>query len=244
MATQSKIKNIPELSIITVVFNDLEGLEETTKSIKENVVGDYEHLVWVNENSECLDKISQLVELHGSKIKIGKDDGIFDAMEKSLHFASGKSVLFLNTKDKFTKSFTINSEFSNYLIPVFYHDFFGRLRSIKVRKTIKRGIPYCHQGMILEKKHLQINGKREFSSDYIALLGVLNATKISWPIPLKRDTQIYYDNDGTSAQNRFVSDLSTAEIVYTEFGLHNSVVFLIKSVIKIYIKWIFQNVRK
>jgi glycosyltransferase involved in cell wall biosynthesis len=88
-------------SIITVVYNNLEGLKKTYESIRSQTGQDFEWLVidgaskdgtveWLHEISKSF---SPLV-FHSEK-----DKGLYDAMNKGLTKAKGDFVWFMNSSD-------------------------------------------------------------------------------------------------------------------------------------------------
>lgn len=91
--------NIPKLSIITVVYNNREGLSRTIKSVKRQTFTNYEHIIidggstdgtveLIKENEEYIDYwISE------------KDSGIYSAMNKGIKVAKGEYCYFLNSDD-------------------------------------------------------------------------------------------------------------------------------------------------
>ena len=108
----------PIISIITINFNNINGLKKTLRSV-ETQMGDihYEHIIidggstdgsaeLINEykekNYQCSYAISE------------KDNGIYNAMNKGIDHAQGKYLLFLNSGD-----YLYNNSILAQVIPYF-----------------------------------------------------------------------------------------------------------------------------
>lgn len=89
----------PGLSIVTVVLNDLHGLNRTAESLASQVYGDWEWIV-VDGKSGPPNEVDPTDLTPVPSIFISEpDDGIYDAMNKGWKAASGEWVLFLNAGD-------------------------------------------------------------------------------------------------------------------------------------------------
>ena len=94
-----------KLTIVTVVFNDVEGVRKTVASV-ERVLGD-EVEYWIIDGSSNRE-IDEYLTAHGnSRIRwlSERDSGLFDAMNKGLRRATGDYVLFMNAGDCFYPGF-------------------------------------------------------------------------------------------------------------------------------------------
>lgn len=89
----------PLLSIITINYNDVNGLEKTINSVINQTFQDFEYIIIDGGSS---DKSIELI--HSNKDKINywvseKDSGVFNAMNKGIKVANGTYLLFLNGGD-------------------------------------------------------------------------------------------------------------------------------------------------
>lgn len=108
------MNNAPLISIITVVYNDVEGLEKTILSVIEQNVKNYEFIV-IDGNS--VDGTLNVIRQYSDDIDIvisEPDKGLYDAMNKGLNLARGKWIYFLNSKDRLLK-YNILQEVEPYL---------------------------------------------------------------------------------------------------------------------------------
>lgn len=97
----NKMKN-PKLSIITVNFNNNEGLKKTISSLKQQNYSDYEHIIIdAGSTDNSLDTILnyQKNNLHLTFWVSEPDKGIYDGMNKGIRHANGEYLYFLNTGD-------------------------------------------------------------------------------------------------------------------------------------------------
>lgn len=88
-----------KISVITVCYNSAKTIGHTLQSVREQTHGDIEHII-VDGGSK--DNTLELVKAEGphvAKLVSGKDNGIYDAMNKGIQLATGDVVAFLNADD-------------------------------------------------------------------------------------------------------------------------------------------------
>jgi putative colanic acid biosynthesis glycosyltransferase len=91
-----------QLTIITVVKNDLTGLKKTYDSLISQRFKDFEWIVVDGVSTDgTTEYVKSLPKFEGIIIS-ENDSGIFDAMNKGLLLSSGDFVVFLNAGDYFT----------------------------------------------------------------------------------------------------------------------------------------------
>ncbi|MFB6454369.1 glycosyltransferase family 2 protein [Chitinophaga sp. Hz27] len=89
----------PVISIITVCYNAEKYIEATIKSVLAQTYPHIEHII---VDGASKDNTMQIVERYRSqlgKVVSEKDKGLYDAMNKGLHLATGDYVYFLNADD-------------------------------------------------------------------------------------------------------------------------------------------------
>lgn len=102
-----------KLSIITINFNDFEGLQKTIESVINQTYLDYEFIVIDGGSS---DHSKSVIEKNQSKITYWvseKDTGIYNAMNKGILKAKGEYCLFLNSGDYLFNATVLENVFSN-----------------------------------------------------------------------------------------------------------------------------------
>ncbi|MEE9409085.1 MAG: glycosyltransferase family 2 protein [Polaribacter sp.] len=109
------------LSIITINFNDVLGLEKTVNSVENQTYTNFEYIIIdggsKDGSCEYLNKKKQLFSYLISE----KDSGIYNAMNKGIKVAKGEYLLFLNSGDILNgvnalQDFIDNSNFSGDII--------------------------------------------------------------------------------------------------------------------------------
>lgn len=99
MILTNKMKN-PLLSIITINFNNAEGLKRTIQSVASQSFKNFEYLVidgYSKDNSiEVIKEYQNNIDYWVSE----KDSGIYNAMNKGIKVSNGEYLLFLNSGDE------------------------------------------------------------------------------------------------------------------------------------------------
>lgn len=90
----------PYISIITVVYNGEQYLEECIKSVANQTYQEHEHIIIDGKSS---DKTVEIIQKHKNSIAYWiseKDAGIYDAMNKGIQASRGQWIYFLGCDDK------------------------------------------------------------------------------------------------------------------------------------------------
>ncbi|MCT8340045.1 glycosyltransferase [Flavobacteriaceae bacterium TK19130] len=101
--------NNPLISIITINFNNLEGLKKTMQSVAEQTYPEIEYIV-IDGNST--DGSAEYLKTYSGTLhhRVSEPDtGIFNAMNKGINKASGEYLLFLNSGDVLTSTKALSS---------------------------------------------------------------------------------------------------------------------------------------
>jgi glycosyltransferase involved in cell wall biosynthesis len=98
---------MPKISIITINFNDVNGLEKTIVSILNQSFSDFEYVI-IDGNSTDGSKEVILNYQHKLTYWVSEPDhGIYDAMNKGIKAAKGEYLLFMNSGDVLVNDATI-----------------------------------------------------------------------------------------------------------------------------------------
>lgn len=92
----------PTLSIITVNYNNNQGLQDTLQSIRSQSYTDYEHIIIdANSTDGSVETITRYAAEtpHLSYWVSEPDKGIYDGMNKGIEHAQGEYIFFLNSGD-------------------------------------------------------------------------------------------------------------------------------------------------
>lgn len=159
----------PTLSIITVCFNAEKTIESTIQSVVTQTFPDIEYIIIDGASGdETLGRINKYKN-RIAKIISEKDNGLYDAMNKGLRYATGDYVLFLNADDALYSSETIEEVFNCcenadvYYGEAMIVDDKGKalgLRSVKTPhqvpeyltwKSLRWGMVISHQAFIIRR---------------------------------------------------------------------------------------------
>lgn len=99
----------PKITVITISYNNKEGLEKTLKSVTSQNCTDYEYIV-IDGGSN--DGSKELLESFSNKISYWvsePDKGIYNAMNKGIAEAKGEYLIFINSGDHFYNKQSLHS---------------------------------------------------------------------------------------------------------------------------------------
>lgn len=101
-------KEKPLITVITVVLNNEQYIEESIKSLHQQKYDNYEHIII---DGCSTDKTLEIIKKYDSKIDYWsskKDRGIYDAFNQGMKLAKGRYIGFLNSDDIFFSKYTLN----------------------------------------------------------------------------------------------------------------------------------------
>jgi glycosyltransferase involved in cell wall biosynthesis len=87
------------VSIITINYNDVQGLERTIKSVQEQTATNYEHIIIDGGSTDASKELMESYKNNFSFYSSEPDHGVYDAMNKGILKATGDYLLFLNSGD-------------------------------------------------------------------------------------------------------------------------------------------------
>jgi len=97
-----------KISIITATYNSAAAIADTLSSISSQDHPDIEHIIVDGGSTDgTLDLIDDFP--HVAKLISGKDDGIYDAMNKGISVASGQVIGILNSDDIYTDTTVLSA---------------------------------------------------------------------------------------------------------------------------------------
>ena len=101
-----------KVTIITVNYNNRNGLERTIKSVIQQTYSDIEYIVI---DGASTDGSIEVIKQYSNQISLWisePDNGIYNAMNKGIGKANGNYILFLNSGDYLINSQTISNVFT------------------------------------------------------------------------------------------------------------------------------------
>jgi glycosyltransferase involved in cell wall biosynthesis len=183
---------IPGISVITVVRNNLKGVELTFKSLKVQTFTDWEMIVVDGASSDgTLDYLSHISQ-GDQRVRVYNQEGtgIYAAMNQGLELSNSNYVWFMNSGDRFfledslelgIRTFKMNNLdllIGDYCLDPKAKPHTGSINSSQISKFDilfgRRGA--CHQSMIFSKSSLaKVGGyslNYQVASDFDAILGI------------------------------------------------------------------------
>ncbi len=154
------------VSVITVVYNDVNNIEATIISVINQADINLEYIIIDGGSTDGTVDIIKKYQNHISFYVSEKDLGIYDAMNKGVTFVSGKWVSFMNSGDRFYNSstvydtMTLNNDPSIDILygntQVIYPDK-QKFSKTKALSSIKFGSVFCHQSVFVNAVLLKSN---------------------------------------------------------------------------------------
>jgi glycosyltransferase involved in cell wall biosynthesis len=102
----------PVLSVVTIVYNNVNDIERTIKSVLNQTYPHIEYIVIDGGSTDGTKEVIDEYENRISKFVSEKDHGIYDAMNKGLALATGDYVLFMNSGDEIYALDTVEKVFN------------------------------------------------------------------------------------------------------------------------------------
>ncbi|TDD75960.1 glycosyltransferase family 2 protein [Flavobacterium caseinilyticum] len=123
---------MPKISIITINYNNLEGLKRTVESVVNQTWQEFEYIVI---DGGSTDGSAEYIESQASNIDYWvsePDKGIYNGMNKGIAKATGEYLLFLNSGDHFFSDKVLeqnHKHIANYDLIYFDLQFIEELKS-------------------------------------------------------------------------------------------------------------------
>jgi glycosyltransferase involved in cell wall biosynthesis len=213
----------PCVTVITVVFNSAETLEETVRSVVNQTYDNVEYIIVdggsTDGSLDIINKYENFIDYWVSE----QDAGIYDAMNKGVVHASGEWALFMNSGDRFCCEATIASLIKKIIgnPDVVYGDVQilknGRPAQIvpsRKMRTPLRSMPACHQSMMIKTKLLKqypYDTKISIAADFDNLCRILTTGGVTQQVPI---VVSLISGGGVSDTNR--------DMVYRQYQLISS----------------------
>ena len=233
-------KDKPLISIVTVVYNGEQFLEETIQSV---INQSYDNIEYIIIDGGSTDGTVDIIKKYEDKIDYWvseKDNGIYDAMNKGIKVATGKWINFMNAGDMLYEDQVIEDIFFDKSYPnsIFvYGDTSYNYGSFTVlRKSFNldiywKRIPFRHQSVFIDsvyhkkeqyRLHIKINSDFEFF--YRSFRSYIEATDVQKAISI-------VSVDGVSDDKRIAVLLEKMRVINFYDPTLEKNVFFIKSIL-------------
>lgn len=190
------------VSIITVCFNDAEGLKRTCESIRLSGFPGNHIIVDGGSTDESIGEIRRHSLYFQNLTWISeRDKGVYDAMNKAIALCKTEFMWFINSGDMLYGNCPqqkLDYNDNVLILPVFRPSRFNKNRLVKYkRKPIWLTMPYNHQGCIFRNSGHRYNYSFKIASDYEFILA--NGGRL---LPINIGLYIIYKGGGISFNNR------------------------------------------
>lgn len=156
----------PTLTVITVVYNNADGIERTILSVINQT---YPHIEYIVIDGGSTDGTAGIINKYAgqiTRIVSEPDNGIYDAMNKGLALAGGDYVLFMNSGDEIYSIDTVAAVFATSPDADIYYGetemFDANWQSLGLRrhaiperfnwKSFRYGMNVSHQAIYIRRK--------------------------------------------------------------------------------------------
>lgn len=238
------------ISVITVCYNADKTLSDTIKSV---LIQDYPNIEYIIIDGASTDNTLEIVKSYQDEFNAKgytykwiseKDQGIYDAMNKGIHSATGEWILFMNADDSFCRkdalSLLMLKNPCNSADVIYGNEYVYNGRgSIFLNKRnsdmtlIKKTLPFCHQSSLTRA---ELYKKYEYDTQYKIVADYDFFLKLYYQDAKFQYVNVdvaKYDSTGTSYSKALLA-LDESYTVKAKFGIINpqSYAFKIK-----YIYW-------
>ncbi len=182
----------PILSVITVVYNNVNDVERTLLSVTGQTYTGIEYIVVDGHSTDGTLQVLEKYGGHITKLISEKDEGIYDAMNKGLSVATGDYVLFMNSGDEFYSPKTVTHVFATANDADIYYgetemmdeegNNLGRRRHAAPAdlnwRSFKYGMTVSHQAIYIKRSLVEpYNRKYHLSADIDWILRAVKKAK-------------------------------------------------------------------
>ncbi|AKF24357.1 hypothetical protein YH65_02310 [Sulfurovum lithotrophicum] len=243
---------LPLITVVTVVFNTVNGIENTIRSVIDQ---DYEHIEYIVIDGGSMDGTVEVIQKYDHNIDYWvseKDNGIYDAMNKAIKLAKGKWINFMNAEDTFADSHVLSNIFKkhdftdNTLIfgdSIDVYPGFEKYSKVSYDPTaLWKGMQFSHQSTFspvsYHKKYLFDRSYRIASDFHFIYHAYLNGLIFKYiPMPIARiyiGGVSYTDRMRVIDEYRKVSTEETSDREKLYFKMQKTKIF-VKNIIKKYL---------
>ena len=229
------------ITVITVTYNSEATVAETMDSVLAQIYPDIEYIVVDGGSTDkTIDIIRQYEPRFQGRMRwISKpDQGIYDAMNKGIHLATGDYLCFLNAGDSFHEDDTLQQMVHTLgigeLPDVLYGEtalvdkerHFLRMRRLSAPevltwKSFRQGMLVCHQAFFAKRSlAVPYDMQYRFSADFDWCIRIMKKARTLHNTHL---TLIDYLEEGMTTQNQKASLRERFRIMAKHYGLISTV---------------------
>jgi len=169
----------PLITVVTVVYNGVEFLEDTIKSVIKQTYDNVEYIIVDGGSTDGTSEIIRKYE-HAIDYWVSEPDrGIYDAMNKAIDLGCGKWINFMNAGDSFFDASVLAQVFSGPSVFTGFDVIYGnhevvysnKKKIVEAGKTesLWKGSQFCHQSAFVRLNYHKIekfNICRNIAADF------------------------------------------------------------------------------
>jgi glycosyltransferase involved in cell wall biosynthesis len=218
-----------KLSVVTVVFNGINTLEETILSVLNQTYKDVEYIII---DGGSTDGTVELIEKYKGRLGYWisePDKGIYDAMNKALSVAKGDWLIFLGADDVFYNNNVVENAIKHFHLgeAVYYGDVVfresGRIYDGRF-STLKMALSnICHQAIFYPNRYYKENKydlKYKMYADHAYNISLFRKVKF---IYIDLIITVFCENGFSSSRNDIPFERDRAKLVRNHIGWGTSV---------------------
>lgn len=222
----------PSVAILTVVYNDLKGLQATCQSIQALTYPNLWHHIVDGASTDGTADWLKAENLPRTSFTSEPDKGLYDAMNKAMARAQEDFIWFINagdypaTPDVLDKVFASGAEADLYYGDTELIDQQGHSLGLRSHKRLPGQLQRRHMRLGMVVSHQSMIVRRTLAPEFDIRYRI--AADIDWTIRLL-DTTAHtqntglilsrFESGGASTQHRRKSLLERWQIIRTHFGL-------------------------
>ena len=151
-----------KLSIITINYNNRDGLQKTIDSVVSQTWRDFEWIVIDGGSTDGSKELIEKYQEHFAYWCSEPDKGVYNAMNKGVAKANGEYLNFMNSGDIFHDAFVLGNVFKEDIVADIL---IGQVVTVGENKIINQQANldfwrvlagFCHQGTFVKLKHLKM----------------------------------------------------------------------------------------
>ncbi len=177
-----------KISVVTVCFNEEKTIGDTIKSVLGQTYPDFEYLIMDGASTDgTLDIIKGYLPDDRIRLFSEPDNGLYDAMNKSLSRITGEYVIFMNSGDMFYDDKVLEDTAPCLDADIVYGDVYRRCAAgsyvqryrgthLERMRMMLSGLAFCHQTQFTRSPLMKELGFREshaITADYDAVVRAL-----------------------------------------------------------------------